>query len=468
MKTHDAGPGIAAQIWALLTPQRPRLALIVLLVLTGAGLEVIPPLIVQRVVDGLLSGAGAGLLSAGVIYVLVIVATQTLGFGASYSIALAAQHTLRDLRVRLFAHLQRMPAAYFDKTPLGDMISRCTADVDTIDTLFSSGVANLLTDVARLCVVLAAMFALSTLLTVIAMIGVAPLLILTGVFQRLTREAERVNRRAVGALTTQVQETVGGVEVIRAFGQTRFAQRRLHRALQDTLNAYVRATQVSALYTPIMVIMAAVIVGVLLWAGAQGALSGWGITIGNIAAFVLLFRRFFTPITSLGEEWQTVQSALAGAERVFQVLALPDTAAPGIATPNLPEAAVPAGDAAPGAALIEISHVIFGYAPETPVLNDVSLTVRAGEQVALIGRTGAGKSSLTHLVGGLYAPQSGEVRVRGMDPHAMREDQRARADWLCAADDAIIRRQHLRESVDGRPGHPARRGRARGAPGRRA
>ncbi len=408
-----------AQVASLLAPQRPLLILIAVIVLASAGLEVAPPLIVRSVLDTqLAAGGGDNLLALGGLYLLAVAGAQGLGFGSGYLTAIAAQNALRALRIRLFAHLQRLPTRYFDVTPLGDIISRCTADIDTIDTLFSSGIANLIADMARLATIALTMLVLSPALTLIAALSVPPLLALTSVIQRRVLRAERANRRAVGALNTELQQTLGGAEMIRAFGQAEFFSLRFRARLQDTLNAYVSASRYSAVYTPLMVVLAALIVTVLLFAGAQGALAGWGITIGALAAFVLLFRRFFTPIAALGEEWQTVQSALSGAERVFQVLSLPADA---------PPADRPAGEVRPlrdDAPLIELKNVTFGYIEDRPVLRGVSLSVRAGEHVALVGRTGAGKTSIAHLAGGLYGPWSGVARVAGADPRGMTDDTR--------------------------------------------
>ena len=413
-----SGQGLRfAQLRWLLAPQRRLLVVIAASVLAGAALEVLPPLIVRQAVDAHLAvGQSAGLLRLGLIYLLVVAAQQGFGFVAAYFTAVAAQRALRELRLRLFGHLQRLPVRYFDTTPLGDTVSRCTADIDTIERLFSSGIANLVADLARLLTVTLAMFVLSPALTLLAALAVPPLLWFTRWFQRRVLAAERTQRRAVGALNTALAETLGGAEVIRAFGRMKHFERRFRGALQATLNAYLEATRYAAVYTPLMAMLAGLVVAVLLWAGAESALAGWGMSIGTLTAFVLLFRRFFAPITTLGEEWQTVQSALSGAERVFQVLALP--------ADNPAVAAAPTPAPRESAALIELTDVSFGYAGGRPVLQGVSLAVRAGEHVALVGRTGAGKSTLMHLAGGLYAPWSGQVRVAAVDPCAMTDEQR--------------------------------------------
>ncbi len=408
-----------AQIRALLRLRRAPLVVIVLSVLAAAALEVMPSLIVGQVLDAHLAVRRSdGLLTLGFAYLLVVCAQQGLVFVSAYATAQVAQEALRNLRCALFAHLQRLPARYFDAVPLGDTVSRCNADIDAIEQLFASGIANLLGDVAKLATIAATMVLLSPKLTMLSVLTLVPLVGLTWWFQRRVLQAERTSRKAIGSLNTVLAETLGGAEVIRAFGREAFFERRFSGAVQTSLDAYVQATRYSAIYTPVMSILAAIIVAVLLWSGAESALGGWGLSMGTLTAFVLLFRRFFIPISALGEEWQTVQGALSGAERVLQVLALP-----GDEKTQAPHAT--AVDTRPSA-LIQLEDVSFGYAGDRPVLHSVSLCVHAGEHVALVGRSGAGKSTLMHLVAGLYEPWSGRVQVNGMNPVAMSEQERRR------------------------------------------
>ncbi|TLN07184.1 ABC transporter ATP-binding protein, partial [bacterium] len=330
--------------------------------------------------------------------------------------ALTAQSALNDLRVRLYRHLQVLPIRYYDQTPLGDIISRCTADVDTVDTLFSSGVAGLVTDLIRLVTVSIAMIALSPILAMVSALVVPPLLWITNSFRLRIRDAERQNRLAVGLLNTHLQETFGGVEVIRAFGRELVIVVRFRRVLEKTLKAYNLSAKYSALYTPIMQILMAIAITLLLWGGAQASQYAIQISLGTLTAFVLLFKRFFDPITSVGEEWQTVQSALSGAERIFQVLDLPAE----IETSSNPQKKlIPAGG-------IDVRNLSFGYFEDQPVLNHVNLIVAPGEHVALVGRTGAGKSSILNLLGGLYSPWQGQIKVAGLDPLQIPEMERRR------------------------------------------
>ncbi len=403
------------QLSQILAPRRLPISIIALTILAGAVLELVPPLVMKDIIDGhLVPGVANGLWLLGFYYLGSIAGVQGLGFLTSYLTALTAQGALKDLRVRLYRHLQGLPISYYDQNPLGDIISRCTADVDTVDTLFSSGVAGLVTDLVRLVTVSIAMIALSPMLSLISVLVVPPLVWVTNVFRLRIRDAERQSRLAVGLMNTHLQETLGGVEVIQAFErQTAFVARFRH-VLKRVIEAYNAAAKYSSLYPPIMQILMATVIALLLWSGAHRTLASWNVSLGTLTAFVLLFKRFFDPITAVGEEWQTVQSALSGAERVFQMLDLPLEA-----LAVFPEPA----DASSG---IEMHQVTFGYCAGQPILRRVSFAALPGEHVALVGRTGAGKSSTLNLLSGLYAPWQGEVRVAGMDPRHLSEKERRR------------------------------------------
>jgi len=426
-----------SQLWIMLKPWRWWLALVGVSVLLGAVLELAPPLLVKQIVDEHLKlGRSEGLLFIAALYLGSTAAVQAMGFLTEYLTAIIAQGVLRRLRVRLFAHLQTLPLSYYDRTPLGDTISRCTADVETVSTLFTTAAAGgavassgggqggtsgatVLMGVVRLATIAAAMVALSPLLSLVAALAVVPVVLVTRYFQVRVRDAERASRDAVGLQNMVLQEMLGGVEVIRALGSETAFIARFRAALRDGLAAYNRATVYAALYIPMMVILATLAMALVLWVGVAGQslLASLTISLGTLIAFVLLLQRFSVPIMSLGNEWQTVQAALAGLERIFQVLALPSEApAPG--RPRQPHSR--------SNATIEMQEVVFGYLPNHLVLRGVSLVAQPGEHIVLVGRTGAGKSSILHLLGGLYTPWSGTVRVAGTDPTVLPDEERRR------------------------------------------
>jgi ABC-type multidrug transport system fused ATPase/permease subunit len=429
----------------LVRPWRSRLLVLGVLVLLAAVLELVPPLVLRHVIDVDLRGhRTAGLLGAGALYLAASIAVSTLGSVYGYLAATVAQRSLAGLRARLFTHLLALPTSYHDRTPVGDSISRATADIETIDELFSSSVATLLGELVRLVTVAVAMIVLSPVLAAAAALVIPPLALLTSVLRRRVRDAERSTRTAVGAVNTRLAEDLSGVEVIRAFGRQAAFTDRFRLALQQWLRAGNRSVLFNAFYAPALGVLAAAATAMLLWLGGRNTFGVIGVSVGTLTAFVLLFARFFTPLVSLGDQWQSVQSALAGAERIFSVLDLPtdlasrpattasrpattaspaSTASPAT-TASPASTASPAVAAAQGSPAVQVRHVTFGYLPGQPVLHDVSLTVQPGEHVAVVGRTGAGKSSILSLLSGLRSPWSGQVQLLGHDPRGLDDTAR--------------------------------------------
>ena len=408
-------PRFWAQVAQLVRPWRGLLGLTAACVLGAAFAGVVPPLIIRRVInDNLLPGHAAGLLPAGLAYLAAVAAVAGLGYAYSYLAAVVAQRAIAAIRVRLFAHLARLPVSYHDRTPLGDTISRATSDVETIDTIFTDGIATLVGQLASLVIVAVAMVAISPALSAVSLIVVPPLALASRWLQVRVRRAERATRAAIGGLNTQLSETVGGSETIRAFGREVTFAARFRAGLRHTLRAQESSIRYNAFFTPVTGLLSALAIAVLLWVGAGGLFRSAGVSLGTLVAFVLLFQGFFAPIVALGDQWNAIQAALAGAERVFEVLNLP---------PEAPPSSEPAARHGEG---IAVSGVRFGYDDGQPVLRDVSLAVRPGEQVAVVGRTGAGKSTLLALLGGLYQPSAGEIRVAGRRPGDIGEHERRR------------------------------------------
>lgn len=406
-------PDLGHRLAELVRPMRGVLAWVALLVTAGALFELLPPLLVRWIVDDYLAvGRSDGLLVLAVLYLAATAFGQGLAFVYGYMAATVAQAALSTLRVRLFDRLQRLPAGYFDRNPLGDAISRCTADIDTLDTMFTSGVATLVANLVRLVTIAAAMVILSPAMSLAAAALLPPLVVVTRYFQLRIRDAERANRRAVGEMNTHLQETLRGVEVIQAFRREPDFIARFRRVLRQVLRASNRATLYASFYPPVTALMTYSAIAFLLWAGTRDAFD---ISIGTLTAFALLLQRFFAPVTALGDEWQTVQGALSGAERIFEVLALPPDDKPKPSTRH---------DRTDG---LVCAGVSFGYVSGVPVLHDVNLHVAAGEHVALVGRTGAGKTSVVQLLAGMYDPWHGTVHVCGRDPRTLSDAERRRA-----------------------------------------
>ena len=403
---------LGGRLAARVRPRQRVFVVIAGLVLIGALFELLPPVLIRWIVDDHLAvGKREGLFVLALLYLGATAFGQGLAFVYGYLAATVAQDVLSSLRAQLFGHLQRLPASYFDRTPLGDAISRCTADIDTLDTVFTSGIAALVANLVRLLTIAAAMVILSPVLSLAAAVVLPPLILVTRYFQVRIRDAERDNRRAVSEMNTHLQEALRGVEVIQALRREASFVARFRKALARLLRASNRSTMYSSFYPPVTALLTYGSIAFLLWAGTRDAFSAFDISIGTLTAFALLLQRFFTPVTALGDEWQTVQSALSGAERVFEVLGLdvgdPSTSAQTRQSQGL-----------------ACEQVVFGYESAVPVLHGVNLRVAPGEHVALVGRTGAGKTSIVHLAAGIYAPWSGSVRVDGRNPCLLTDEEK--------------------------------------------
>jgi len=406
---------LSSEIAELVRPWRRLLMVVGALVVAAALAELVPPFVIRQVVnDNLVPRRTEGLPVAALVYLAAVAAYSAFAFGYGSLAGLVAQRALAELRVRLFAHVARLPTQFFDVTPLGDVISRVTADVDTVDEVFTGGVVILVGQLVVLIGVTGAMLALSVKLTLIAALVAIPLVAITRYLQVRVRDAQRSARLVVGRLNAQLAEDVSAAVTIRAFDRgARFVER-FRDALGASLIAANRSAYFNALFPPLTSLLAAIVTATLIWAGAGGWLPGAGVGFGTLTAFILLFQLFFAPIIAIGDEWQAVQAAIAGAERVFQLLRLPIEAAP-----------TPAVQPAEGASGVSVHDVTFGYRRDLDVLRDVSLAVAPGEQVAVVGRTGAGKTSLLGLLGGLYSPRAGTITVAGRDPRALSDAERS-------------------------------------------
>lgn len=403
-----------AGVWSLARPWRARLVIVAACVVGASIAGVVPPLVVRHVVNAdLVPRRTAGLLPAGLTYLGAVAVGAALVYLYSYLAAIVAQRIIVTIRERLFSHLSALPVSYLDRTPVGDTISRATADVETIDTLFTDGITTLVGQSVSIIAFAVAMVVVSPLLSLVSLVLLPPLVLTSRWLQIRVREAERATRVAVGGLNTQLSETVGGTETIRAFHREEAFVVRFRRALQRTLVAQESSVRYNAFFTPVTALLSSAVIALLFFVGARGVFGAAGVNLGTLVAFVLLFQGFVAPIVALGDQWNTVQAALAGAERVFEVLNVPVEPRP------------PASVAGHGEGVV-VDHVSFGYHGGRQVLHGVSLVVRPGERVAVVGRTGSGKSTLLALVAGSYEPDGGSIRLEGRHPRDVEDHERRR------------------------------------------
>jgi ATP-binding cassette subfamily B protein len=393
--------------------------------LTGVAsffLSLVPPLLIRRLVDQQLSaGIWTGVWWIAGCYLAAYAATSLLSFVQEYLTAFIGQRLLYQLRLMLVEHLAKLPISYFNQTPLGDIISRVTADVDTVSNLFSTGLLSSFTDLFRVGGVLAGMYLISPRLFLVSFLVIPVIYVVASWFRKNMLRAENRIRRSVGVLNSYIQEVLNGLRLIKAYGkESAFGER-----FQQPLEENVVVSNTSAFYVSafpcVTQFIRAGIIALVVWLGARTSLTDTlAISIGGLAAMVDLLGRLLDPVESIANQIQVLQQAISGLNRLAELMSVKPEERGRVA--SLAEHPV----YTKSGMTVSLRQVRFGYQPDLPVIKDISLDVPRGSKLALIGRTGAGKTTLMNLVAGLYRPWSGEIRVAGVDPHSLNPSDRRR------------------------------------------
>lgn len=375
--------------------------------------SLLPPLLLARVIDGLTGGIPLT-FAAALLYFGSLALEGVLASAQETLLEILGQKMTHALRAEMSRKLTRLPAATLSAQNPGELAARFSGDVDTVEALFTSGVISMAADACRILSILAVIAVKNAGLALI-LLPVLPLLAaFTRHVQRRTLAAQMENRRAVAAISAQVPEALHNIRTIRALGLEDYMSARYDRRIGESYAAVEKTNFYDAVYSPVVLTLNAAVVGVVMLLSASGdarVLTLFGMSVGTSVAVINYISRIFAPIESLGMEIQTIQSAMAGVKRINTFLAQPERAAQAAES-----AAVPRGDVA-------VDHVTFGYDGRT-VLSDLSFTVKAGEQATLVGRTGAGKSTVFKLLLGLYRPEKGTVTIGGVDVSQITDRQR--------------------------------------------
>lgn len=375
--------------------------------------SLLPPLLLARVIDGLTGGIPLT-FAAALLYFGSLALEGVLTSAQETLLEILGQKMTHALRAAMSQKLTRLPAATLSAQNPGELAARFSGDVDTVEALFTSGVISMAADACRILSILAVIAVKNAGLALI-LLPVLPLLAaFTRHVQRRTLAAQMENRRAVAAISAQVPEALHNIRTIRALGLEDYMSARYDRRIGESYAAVEKTNFYDAVYSPVVLTLNAAVVGVVMLLSASGdarVLTLFGMSVGTSVAVINYISRIFAPIESLGMEIQTIQSAMAGVKRINAFLAQPERAAQAAES-----AAVPRGDVA-------VDHVTFGYGGRT-VLSDLSFTVKAGEQATLVGRTGAGKSTVFKLLLGLYRPEKGTVTIGGVDVSQITDRQR--------------------------------------------
>ena len=392
-------------------------AALVLLMIEGL-LQLVGPLLTARVIDVAIPLRDGGMATqAALLYAGSLVAAFACSYGETMLTALLGQRVMHDLRQELFAHVQRLSIAFYDRTPVGRLVTRVTSDVESLNELFTAGVVAGLGDVFALLAIAVLMIVTDWRLA-LAAFAVIPLVYLTShLFQTRVRVAYRDIRTRLARINAYLQERITGIRIVQLFGREEGEAHRFAALNRGHLDANLRSITIYALYFPAIEFLTSVALAILLVAGAQrvGAAT---LTVGVVAAFLQLLRRFYQPLQDLADKFNTLQQAMAASERIFQLL---DTA------PAVDAGAMVKGGrqaALDGPVTIGFEDVWFHYgAADAPapdwVLRGVSFEARPGETLALVGHTGAGKTTIVNLLLRFYEPQRGRITVNGVDIRAL-------------------------------------------------
>src|SRR5450756_693996 len=382
--------GAARRLIAYLKPYRGKLVLVTVLLVVGAGLSLVSPLLIGQAIDTIIKTHGAqGLPRIAGLMTAAGVGTWLAGSLQAWIMAGVSQHAVRDMRRGLFEHLQTLSMSYFDRHSQGDLMSRLTNDMDAISQTLSQDLTSLVSNV----------------FSVAAIIGIMPFMfLLTGGIMSRTRALFLEQQRTVGALNGVMDETVSAQRVVQAFGQEATALGVFGKSNQAALVAGRKAQFVAQLAMPLLMVLDHMDIAIVAGVGGMLAIKGI-VTVGVVSAFITYTQRLSQPLLQVANLLSTIQAALAGAERVFEVI---DHRPELRDKPDAPQLGEIQGD-------VVFDHVGFGYLKGVPVLRDVNLHALPGQMVALVGPTGAGKTTMVSILSRFYDIQGGRVTIDGID-----------------------------------------------------
>lgn len=397
---------LLSRLWPFIKPHARYVVLSLLALVAVAGINLLRPILMGKVVAHAGDKAADLLLRDGAILAGLVVLSQFVSFAQIYSMQLAGAMSMADLRRHVFHFLQGLSMRFYDKTPVGRLTTRCTNDVDAVSELFAFGVFNAVGDLLMLVGIVVAMLLLDWQLSLIAFAALPVVGALVTWVRRGGKRAYRDIRTKTARLNAFLSEQVGGIAVVQAYGREEQMAREF-----DGINVQFRDANKRAIFfeavldAAIEMVSTLCVASVLWWVGVQ-KLGSRPISFAMVVTFTQYLRQFFEPVSMLTQRYTVLQSALSGAERIFQLLDETDV-----------EQVVAAESSASAVADegIALDGIHFGYKPNVPVLRDVTLLARRGEKLALVGATGAGKSTVTQLVLRLYQPSAGQVRVLGKD-----------------------------------------------------
>ena len=405
---------LAGRLLTYLKPYRKQVVLSVALLGVISLLEIAGPYLTKVAIDtyvkptagrgALPADAGQGLLLLAAAYVAILIVGFALRYVQTYTMSMVGQQAMQDLRLGVFRHLQSLTPSYFDTRPVGRILTRVTQDVAVLNELFAQGVVAVIGDLFMLFGIVGAMLWLNWKLALVTLTTVPLLVIATAIFRAKVRVSYRRVRTRLARINAFLQEHLQGLDILKFFNAETKEWRKFDRANHDHYTAHVQNLFYYAVFFPAVEIIGAIAIALILWYGGGGILLGVA-TFGVVVAFIQYADRFYQPVRDLSEKYNVFQSAMVASERIFELL---DTQ-PAVAEPREPRAIGRLKGE------VEFDHVGFAYQGEEWVLRDVSFRIAPGEKVAIVGATGAGKSTIANLLIRFYDFQKGAIRVDGVD-----------------------------------------------------
>ena len=404
--------GVISALKAAVRSHRILTVSTLLCVAASVAASLIPPLLLKNIIDRLTGGMPL-LFTAVLLYFGSLVLEGTLSSAQETLLVLFGQKMTHALRSEMSQKLIALPASTLVGQNPGEVAARFSGDVDAVEALFTSGIISMAADACRVISILAVIAVENTGLALVLLVILPLFAIFTRFVQKRMLAAQLENRRAVAAVSGQVPETLHNIRTIHALGLESYMEQRYDQRIGESYAAMEKTNFYDAIYSPVVFLLNAAVVGIVMLLSASGnadVLALFGMSVGTSVAIINYISRIFSPIESLGMEIQTIQSAMAGVKRIDAFL-------------NQPERAISQERKNTARGDVVLSHVTFGYG-EKPVLSDFSMTVKEGEQVTLVGRTGAGKSTVFRLLLGLYQPEKGEITIGGVNVSAITDHER--------------------------------------------
>jgi ATP-binding cassette subfamily B multidrug efflux pump len=417
-KAYDAR--LMRRLMQYLRPYKWRVVLAMTLVAVVTPLELAPPWLFWRAIDGYFTPAlkhlipetqaWRGIEWISLVFLVVLVSDFLAQYAQIRIMQRVGQQTMYDMRREIFAYIQRMPMSYFDRNPVGRLVTRVTTDVDALNDLFAAGVVTMINDFFLLAVMAAYLFSVDKRLALDAFAVLPFIFVVTYFFRKFVRDANRRIRTAIARINAFLQEYISGMSVVQIFNRERKARIEFATRNRDNMLAWRDAILAFALFYPAVEFLSVATITLIYWSGGNRVLSG-GLSLGVLTAFTMYATRFFRPIQDLSEKFNILQSAMAASERIFKLLDEPITVDSSAQAVRLD---CPRGE-------IEFRNVWFSYrdvpepADEDWVLRDVSFRVEPGQTLAIVGHTGAGKTTLISLLLRFYDVQRGQILLEGID-----------------------------------------------------